>query len=337
MSEQATTNKIRVGMIRVENHAYWFAPLMDDCDMLKLREVTPSVHMNFAYPYSPDSNVVPAVREFSIERIWDYDPARAQTFSSVFHGKPKVCQRFEEVGEDVDLVFINSCGSDGSEHLKFASPFLEKGQTVFVDKPMAFSYQQAREMINLSREHRAPMMSSSLLNFTPEGEALREETKRLGGARAGYVRGCAGWETREGLEGLIHGLTLIQNVFGAGAHSVRSSGNVLFEYMVIYYPDGREVVLNNHGFSHGRGHAFGLYCDVYTASYFPHGGDVRSRRIGNTSFLYSSVKLLRAVRDLTRTGKAAISLESTLELIQTIDAARIAHATGRQVSLSEIS
>ena len=330
-------NKIRVGMIRVDNHALWFGPLMDDCDPLRLREVTPAVHHCLTYPYTPDKIHAPAVREFSITRIWDANPAEARRFSYAMGDKPKICAHMEEAGEDVDLIFINSCGSDGSEHLKFSSPFLKKGMTVFVDKPMAFTYREAARMTELSREYRAPLMSSSLLNFVPEIETIRPRVEQLGGAPAGYVRGYAGWQTEEGLEGLIHGLTFTQAVFGRGVEAVRSTGNVLFEYMVLYYGDGREVLLNNHGFHNDRGHAHSMYCDAYTGGFFPHGGNVRSDRIENTSFLYANVKLLEAVRDLARTGAARIPLESTLELIRTIDAARIAHREGRVAKLSEVA
>ncbi len=333
---QAISEQIRVGMVRVDAKAYWFAPVMDACAALKLRAAS---NANYFLHYGADPNHMAsmAVPGFSIDRIWDPDRSRAETFAKVMKGKPKVCRQVEDVGEDVDLIFINAAGSDGSQHLTLASSFLKAGLAVYVDSLLAGTLADAQAMVNLAKTHRAPLMSSSLLNFVPEVPALRAQIEGLGGARAGYVRGKLG-QSKEGVDGLIHSLTLAQAVFGMGVEWVRSVGARPFEYLVLHYPNGLELIISNHIFSGpGPGGSYGLYCDAYTCSCFPRQGDVRSARIDAASNLRANVPLLEAVRDLVIKRKPRITLESTLELIQTIEAARHSHVENRAAGLAEVA
>lgn len=327
-------NRVRVGMIKVDPHSYFFAPRMEPaaCDGVKLAHACPPAHRHVTHIYDLHPVTQGIVPRFSIDRIWDADPRKAQQFSEVFNGKPKVCGRFEEVGEDVDLVFINCCSDFGHEHLVWARPFLTAGLPVFVDKPFAFTLSDAREMVALSLAHRAPMLSASLLLLAPEAEVMRLQIKQLGGAIGGAVRGCPGWPNADGINGIIHSLSLTQAVFGEGVEAVAVYGKNLFEIMVLRYSDGREVLVNNQQFSNG----YALYADAYTAHLYPNHGNVRSPRIDNASYNRAVVPLLEAVADLAVTGRPLVSHESTLELIATLEAGRKAYATGKMTPLAEV-
>ena len=74
---------------------------------------------------------------FELVKLWDEDHEVAELASRVFLNKPMVCDSFEQVSDHVDLVFIADCNGDGSDHLKLATPGLEKGVATFIDKPFA--------------------------------------------------------------------------------------------------------------------------------------------------------------------------------------------------------
>src|SRR3989338_3216205 len=113
---------IRVGLIRCDTHGMWFGAQMDQHDPLLLRQPMPvnpknryswqnaGVHYFFYTHYcNPWRITAPHVNGFRIVRAWDEDRKSAEAFSRVFHGRPEVCDSFEDVSDDVDLVFIADC------------------------------------------------------------------------------------------------------------------------------------------------------------------------------------------------------------------------------------
>ena len=60
----------------------------------------------------------------------------------------------EAVADAVDLVFIANESGDGRDHLKLATPGLEKGVPTFVDRPFARTVKDAKAMIAPDRPKR---------------------------------------------------------------------------------------------------------------------------------------------------------------------------------------
>src|SRR5262245_54308567 len=71
----------------------------------------------------------------------------------------------------VDAVLLESV--DGRVHLEQARPVLQAKKRVFIDKPLAASYKDAREIARLAETHGAAWFSSSSLRFYPSVQALR--------------------------------------------------------------------------------------------------------------------------------------------------------------------
>ena len=144
--------KIRVGLIRCDTHGAYYAALMDTHDPRLLRdpvslggEASYSWQTGGAYFYfythyaDPNRIMVDTVDGFEIVKVWDDHRDAAEMFAQVFLNKATVCDSFEQVSDDVDLVFIADCNYDGSDHLALATPGLVKGVPTYVDKPMAFT------------------------------------------------------------------------------------------------------------------------------------------------------------------------------------------------------
>jgi len=84
--------------------------------------------------------------------------------------------------KNVDAVLLESV--DGRPHLEQVRPVFAAGKPVFIDKPLAASYKDAKEIARLSKQAGVPWFSSSGLRFW-------EETQRLKGAsEAGGIVGC---------------------------------------------------------------------------------------------------------------------------------------------------
>src|SRR5690349_15663646 len=123
----STKRMIRTGVIRCDTHAAWFGALMAEHDPLKLRAPVPfrpglkytwmagGVHyFHYSLYKDPTHLTCPFVGGFEITRVWDEDHEAAEAFAGLFSRPAKVCESFEEICEDVDLVFIAECNGDGA-------------------------------------------------------------------------------------------------------------------------------------------------------------------------------------------------------------------------------
>ena len=113
---------IKVGIIRCDTHGVYYGPLMAPHDPLKLRTPVPveadppyswqngATHYYF-YQFCADPTLltVEAVDGFEIVKVWDVDRASAEQFADLLDSRPRVCNSFAEVSDDVDLVFIADC------------------------------------------------------------------------------------------------------------------------------------------------------------------------------------------------------------------------------------
>lgn len=71
----------------------------------------------------------------------------------------------ELVGQ-VDAAIVST--RDGAKHLEHARPLLEAGTPVLVDKPLAASVADARELLEIAERNSALLLSCSALRFVPE-------------------------------------------------------------------------------------------------------------------------------------------------------------------------
>lgn len=68
----------------------------------------------------------------------------------------------------VDGVLIIDDTGLGARHAELATPFLQAGLPVFVDKPMTTEFADAVHLFELAAQHNAPLFSSSALRFPVE-------------------------------------------------------------------------------------------------------------------------------------------------------------------------
>ena len=105
--------------------------------------------------------------------VYDINPERGQRVASEF--AVDYFPRYEELLAKVDAVTI---AVPTSRHFALASEALRAGKAVFVEKPIAATPEEARNLVQLAREKRLPLQVGHIERFNPAIRALEGEELR---------------------------------------------------------------------------------------------------------------------------------------------------------------
>ena len=336
--------RIKVGLIRVDTHSYYYGALMQKADPLLLRDHDSASHYYFYGSFKgragPETIVVPTVHAFNIAKVWDKDRDKAERFSETFYGAPQVCSSFAEVSDGVDLVFIANCYEpfSGSDHLELAAPGIRKGVPTFVDKPLAYDVKDARKLVRTAKRHDTPITSYSMLRLIPHLTWFRQRFREIAPVEFATVKGngCT-------MAGQIHLVSIAQHLFGPGVDSVvcipgtgehspecmnePELAHIHLSYRANPGKPAAGVVLN--AISGGTWHCR-IYMNAYSA-----GGNM-SARMGDFEFPYGAVEVLKRVKKMVHTRKPQVDYDEMVENIAVISAARVSAETGKRIFLKDI-
>ena len=338
---KATNETIRVGLIRCDLHAVYYSSLIAEHDPLKLRSPRPPDYKDryvwergaahfYHYTNYNDARrlTVEPVDGFEIARIWDEHREAAEIFVEVFNGKPEICDRVEQVSDDVDLVFIADCDLEGKDHFDLARPGLEKGVPTFVDKPFAYTVADVLEMLELGKRHGAPVMSLSILRSLPEATLFARRMEEIGGARFGTVQGGS-----THLAGLIHSVSLAQHLFGDGVETVQQMSSRKNDTIILDYGDRQDrpsqgVVINTQ---------VGPvpHCSFYASAFGPK-GRIHSPHFDDYIFPFGAAENLKKIRRMVQTGEAQAPREEMIEAVAVAQASRISAERGEVVAVHDV-
>ena len=84
-----------------------------------------------------------------IAGVLDYNSARSKELADKYGGK--VIQKLDEVLDEVDMVHIFTPPSQRVEYVRKAA---EAGKHIFIEKPIAISIEDAREIVSLAKEYK---------------------------------------------------------------------------------------------------------------------------------------------------------------------------------------
>jgi predicted dehydrogenase len=251
-------------------------------------------------------------------KIWDPVREAAEHLAAIV-GIDQVCDTPEQATEDVDCVIIPDDGS-GSQY-QYAYKALEKGLPTFVDKPLAMTAREAKNIAQFAKDMNAPLMSASSLRFVPDVIALRDEV-RAGAFGEVHLASVAGggdpiWYG-------IHALSMAYGVFPAGAVSVLNVGQVDRNIARVRYADGRDLI-----FIVGQPPQMcgGYQINVYGTS----GWKSVTPSLSN---LY--VYLMEHFMALVRDGEVSVPLDEEVEVIAVLEAAQRSLSQGREVTIAEM-
>ena len=222
----------------------------------------------------------------------------------------------------VDGVLLESV--DGRTHLNQAKAVFAAGKPVFIDKPLAASYQDAKEIARLASQAGVPWFSSSSLRYWEETERLKNPQ---GSGRVLTYSVYSPSPTEPHHPDLmwygIHGVEMLFTLMGTGCESVSHMNTESEDVVVGRWKGGRLGVL--------RGFRSGLY--AYGITVFTDKAVLNSdpRPFSYRPLLVEIVKFMR-------TRVPPVSADETLDIFAFMQAAEISKAEGgAEVPLSRVT
>lgn len=272
--------------------------------------------------YVPGARVVAAYKGGSpdIKDSW----GRVDKYTAELRDKWKI-----EIVDDiptlcskVDAILLESL--DGRKHLEQVKPVLAAKKLVFIDKPLAANYQDAREIARLAKEAGVPWFSTSSLRFWEETQRLKNT------AESGGIVGCSVYGPCE-LEPHhvdltyygIHAVEILYTIMGTGCESVSRVHTEDTDEVVGMWKDGRLGVMR--GIRKGP-YAFGITL-------------FGQKKILNSEPRQTSYRpMLVEIVKFFQTRIPPVSADDTLEMFAFMEAADISKARGGAlVPLSEVT
>jgi predicted dehydrogenase len=227
---------------------------------------------------------------------------------------PTLCRK-------VDVVMLESV--DGRPHLEQVKPVFAAHKPVFIDKPLAGSYEDGKQILELGKAAGVPWFTASSLRFWPEVARLKHPDG-IGPVIAFDVLGPTSRSPKvpSMFNYGVHAVEMLYQLMGPGCESVtmQTSGNQ--DVLVGKWKDGRLGVV--------RGFSSGLYAFSITV-------------YGDKGVLHSEGKpeaygqLLQEVTQFFQTHVPPVDNHESVECLAFMEAAdRSADRAGAAVPLSEI-
>lgn len=138
----------------------------------------------------------------------------------------------------VDYILLET--NDGRLHLEQATIVIEAGKPLFIDKPMAASFKDAKKIFDLAREKRVPIFSASSLRYADHIKEIVED-HLIGEITGADTYSPATLErTHPDLFWYgIHGVETLYAIMGTGCRSVSSVSTPDTDIVVGVWQDGR--------------------------------------------------------------------------------------------------
>lgn len=247
---------------------------------------------------------------------------RLEKFAATLQEKynVEIVPSIEELLKRVDVVLLQSV--DGRPHLAQATPVLKAGKRLFIDKPVTASLEDARKIVQLSKETGTPFFSCSSSRFHPELPQLLT-TPGLG--KITKVQGSSPLNVLKDHPDLffygIHGVEVVYAVLGRGCASVTRKMDGDADVTTGKWKDGRIGIYR----SAVKGKS------VPMISIWGEGGSAQTK--GRSSY----EGLVRVMAEFFHTGRVPVDPLETLEIVEFMTAAQLSKERGgAEVSLAEL-
>jgi Oxidoreductase family, NAD-binding Rossmann fold len=298
-----TAADLRLGIIGADtSHATAFTKILND---------------SAAPDHVPGARVVAAFKGGSPDI--EASRTRVDQFAAELRDKwqVKTVDSIEELCRQVDAVLLTS--NDGRVHLAQARLVIAAHKPLFIDKPLASTLEDAREIARLAKEADVPWFSSSSMRF---GGVASLRTLDLEGA---MTWGPGPLEEHHQLDlswYAIHPIEMLYTLMGQGCEEVTRISTAEADVMVGRWKGGRI----------GTVRALRPYGDygavVYRKNQKAQASEVSKKLDGGYA------PLVHEIVEFFQTGKAPVFNEETLEIFAFMDAAqRSKESGGKPVAL----
>lgn len=290
---------LRLGLVGTDtSHVTAFAKILND----------PNVP-----DHVPGARVVAAYKGGSPDLPESRDRVEKFTKELQDQWQVKIVDSIEELAQQVDAILLTSV--DGRVHLAQARAVIAAHKPLFIDKPLASTLEDAREIARLAKEANVPWFSSSSLRF---GGVATLRTPDLAGA---ITWGPGPLEAHHHLDlawYAIHPIEMLYSLMGTGCEEVTRTSTPDADVITGRWKDGRI----------GTVRALRPYSD-YGAVVFrknPKSQTVETLTKVNDGY----APLVREIVQFFNTGRPPVPNDETLEIFAFLDAAQRSKESGGQ-------
>lgn len=173
-----------------------------------------------------------------LTHYYDADRQAARDFAATFPGV-EVAESVEQMVQEVDAVWLGDASGYGDDHFDLVAPGLQRGLPTFCDKPIGETPSGTRKILDFARQHKAPLMSSSLFRHEWGTEAaLRMRDSGEFGPIEHVVAGLQGGYSDKGW--MVYGqhpAWMVVTLLGAGVEAVSMYARENDCHALLTYPD----------------------------------------------------------------------------------------------------
>jgi predicted dehydrogenase len=119
------------------------------------------------------------IRAAKVTHVWTQDPILSQKVAQASL-IPSVVNHYTDLIGQVDAVLL--ARDDAENHLYYASPFLQAGLPIYVDKPLALKISDAEKLLSLQR-YPGQLFSCSALRYSSELQLTAADRAKVGDIR----------------------------------------------------------------------------------------------------------------------------------------------------------
>ncbi|HUU30113.1 MAG TPA: Gfo/Idh/MocA family oxidoreductase [archaeon] len=250
-------------------------------------------------------------------KAWSRNPRFARNVGEAVKVN-ELAESLEEAVEGTSSAFV--CDMWGEYHKEQALAFLEKGKSVFVDKPLAESVSDARVMIEAARKNGAALSTCSSLRFDPELQRLKKSLSVEIGKPSIITVCCPCYQDLARYT--VHGIEVMLEITdGAKIASVRNIGPSQRRHlMLLEFADGTCGVIHS-----WEGHAYSV---TVTAA--------KGQEVVVLGSWEGFKHMVAAILASFESGEPVVPYDEALEVVRVIEAAVASQAAdGKTVELEE--
>lgn len=269
-----------------------------------------------------------------ITHYYDADPQGSINFSQAFPGVQPATS-LDEMVEQVDAVWLGDASGFGDDHFELVAPGLRKGLPTFCDKPIGETVQGTRRILEYARQHKAPIMSSSLFRHEWGMEAaLRKRDSGEFGPIIYVVAGVEGGYSESGW--MVYGqhpAWTVMTLMGPGVDAVSMYARDNTCHALVTYRDRMPAEI-----WFGRPNAKSQYC--HTEVHFQRERFEYTPSIEGDFLFghhYEMFRMAATFREMVKTRREPIPQQEILEVTAIVHAAaKSVKEQSRLVRLEEV-
>lgn len=190
-----TSEKLRLGLIGMSlgnGHPYSWSAICNGYDQVLMKDCGfPVIPRYLEKQTYPDD----FIHEATVTHVWTQDKKLSEHIAKASKIACTV-KNFEDLIGSVDAVLL--ARDDAENHAYFAKPFLEAGTPIYIDKPLALSVNEAKNLIDL-QSYSGQIFSCSALSYADE---LAPDSSEL--ASIGEIRSIIGFTPKDWDKYAIH-------------------------------------------------------------------------------------------------------------------------------------